>query len=144
MRNSTDTSLLFVYGSLRQSMDNPMSKLLRRYSSSAGKAYIHGKLYDAGSFPAAVKSHRQGEKVYGELFRLSNPNSVFERLDEYEGYEPQNKARSLYLRKKTEVFGFDGEQKGNAWAYLFNKSVGSLKPIPEGDYIQYLERKAEL
>ena len=120
-----------------------MSTMLRRNSSTAGKAYIHGKLYDAGSFPAAVKSHRRGDKVFGELFRLGSPNRVLERLDEYEGYDPQDKSRSLYLREKTEVFGLDGEQKGKAWAYLFNKSVGSLKPIPEGDYIQYLERKGE-
>ena len=143
MNSFSDTESLFVYGSLRQSINNPMSKILRRYASPTGEAYIHGKLYDVGSYPAAIKSEQPSDRVLGELFSLQSPKPVFERLDEYEGYDPQDKSRSLYHRQKIEVFRLNGKKIGYAWTYLFNKPVDNLRPIKEGDYVRYLEMNSK-
>lgn len=114
-----------------------MSDLLQKYGQKLGSATFQGKLFDAGSFPAAVAADSESHKVHGELYEVDDSDSLFSQLDPYEGYEPQNHTESLFLRQK--VIVQLKEKEVGAWIYLYNRPVDNLKPIHEGDYLSYLK-----
>lgn len=132
---------LFVYGTLRDEINHPMSDLLQKYVLEVQSASFCGKLYDTGSFPAAVTSEDESDAVIGDLYTIKDPQSVFRHLDSYEGYNPHN-PRSLFLRKKVSVDLQDNNQV-SSWIYLYNRSTDNLPLIPGGDYLSYLKNKRQ-
>ena len=127
---------LFVYGTLRKDAPHQMSDHLRRYANYLEGASFKGTLFDAGSYPAAVVSDDESDVVYGDLYRLDDPASIFACLDPYEGYNAQHPLTSLFIRKKVSVQLQQGHCK--SWAYCYNKPTDALTPIPSGDYLTYL------
>ena len=131
------TPLLFVYGSLRRDSDHPMARYLQSHSQLIGNAISQGKLFDAGSFPAAIKSTNPNDQVRGELYAIKNTDHLLDKLDNYEGFEPEKPDQSLFFRKKVEVKPVSGDKMVPAWIYLFNRPVTDLQAIPSGDYTAY-------
>ncbi len=134
---SPSDPLLFVYGSLRRDTDHPMARYLQTHSQLIGNAIFQGKLFDTGSFPAAIKSTNPNDQVLGELYAMKNVDRLLEKLDNYEGFEPEKPEQSLFLRKKVEVQPSSGDKLVPAWTYLFNRPVTDFQAIPSGDYIEY-------
>ncbi|WP_052825942.1 gamma-glutamylcyclotransferase family protein [Neotamlana nanhaiensis] len=93
-----DSNFLFVYGTLLQNANNTMSKFLIANSTPLGKAYCNGKLYKISWFPGAVLSDKASDKIYGTLVKLEDAERVFKQLDDYEGYDSNNVADSLFIR----------------------------------------------
>jgi gamma-glutamylcyclotransferase (GGCT)/AIG2-like uncharacterized protein YtfP len=85
---------LFVYGTLLQSINTPMSLFLSKHSQIIDKGYFHGKLYDVGDFPAATLSDLTSDKVYGTILKIWNTEQTFNILDHYEGV-----SETLYVKK---------------------------------------------
>lgn len=141
MNSANSTEHLFVYGTLRDEIDHPMSDLLQKYVLEVRIASFCGKLYDTGSFPAAVTSDDESDAVFGDLYTIKDPQSVFRHLDSYEEYSPQN-PRSLFLRKKVSVDLPDKNQV-SSWIYLYNRPTDNLQLIPDGDYLSYLKNKRQ-
>ncbi len=117
-----------------------MSDILQKYSESIDRGSFSGKLFDVGSYPAAIINGEDGGRVYGELYKLTNPDALFHHLDPYEGFDADEPSKSLYLRKKVTVKTEDGNQL-TAWTYLYNRPVECLSHIPNGDYLNYLKSK---
>ena len=94
---------LFVYGSLRSEFDNPHARLLREKADFVGRATVRGSLVRNGQYPG-YRLEPDGV-VQGELWKLREPESTLEALDEYEGagYSRINVTTNL----------------GAAWIYLF-------------------------
>lgn len=132
---------LFVYGTLRKEINHPMADILQKYSQNSINGWFSGKLFDAGSFPAAVLADENSDRVHGEIYEITNSDALFHHLDPYEGYDAQTPSKSLYLRKKVMVKTNIEEQRP-AWTYLYNRSVGNLPYIPGGDYLDYLEKNS--
>lgn len=130
---------LFVYGSLLSKTNNPMATLLQKYSISKEEGSFRGKLYDAGSYPAAISSNSQEDTVFGELYTLKDADMIFKNLDEYEGFYAQRPQDSLFIRKKVTVRNLENGSTKTAWVYLYNRSVDNLTHIPGGDYLEYLQ-----
>lgn len=137
--DNNDYTFLFVYGTLRSKTNHPMAELLQKYSISKGEASISGKLYDVGSYPAAILSKNEEDNVFGELFKLKDADVIFNDLDEYEGFYPQRPQDSLFIRKEVAVHNLEHDNTIAAWIYLFNRSVDDLTHIPGGDYLEYLQ-----
>ena len=122
------TERLFVYGTLLQ-------KYLQKEVGSVsglgfvGEGSIEGELYDLGMYPGAVQ--KQGSAVYGEVYELTDTAEVLRKLDEYEGYNPQNQKGSLYIRKTVEVT-LNINTKTAAHAYFYNKTTRNRKKISSG------------
>lgn len=139
MNSSPNTAYLFVYGTLRKEIDHPITDLLEKYTVEVKEGTVQGRLFDAGSFPAAIASDSHSDIIHGELYKIKNPESVFQHLDPYEGYSPAHPSQSLFVRKKVSVQTSNNHLK-TAWIYLYNKSVDRLSTIPDGDYLSFLNK----
>jgi gamma-glutamylcyclotransferase (GGCT)/AIG2-like uncharacterized protein YtfP len=119
---------LFVYGTLRSEMHDPLHRLLEKQAFLIGAGTFQGKLYDLGRYPGAVRSRGKNDRVFGEIYRLSEPQRAFKILDAYEGRR--------FKRKKRTIHPVNGENI-TAWIYLYTGSVTGRRLIASGDYVQY-------
>jgi len=75
---------LFVYGTLMRGFDHPMAQLLSRAADFLGKARCHGRLYLVKHYPGLVLSGDADDVVFGELYRLRQPQELLREFDMYE------------------------------------------------------------
>lgn len=135
-----DTSdLLFVYGTLMRGFDHPMAKLLSANADFVGAARCQGRLYRVKHYPGLVLSDQAGDVVFGELFRLRQPEALLRELDMYEacgeGFPPPTE----YLRQTLPVAVSDGarsEAALEAWTYIYNWPVTKLPRIVSGRFLE--------
>ena len=136
---------LFVYGSLRSGFKHPAYEYISRYFTLVGPAKVKGKLYDLGSYPAAIPTTEDGFFIVGELYQLKNEKEfdwAFEQLDDYEGVHPENNEKSLYTRQKETVF--IGGENAVAWMYWYNASIDDQPLIASGDVLEFIQHKSKL
>ena len=106
--------------------------------SAQGRGSINAALYDLGIYPAAVPA--ADSRVFGEVHRMLDADSVLAVLDEIEGFRPGAPEASLYRREETTVAFPDGRTAA-AWAYFYNAPLGRAQRIESGDYLQHLKVK---
>ena len=104
------SNILYTYGTLR-----PKRQEFPVYY------FVKGVLYDLGRFP--------GIKLGGEDFVVCGKVTVKDwgPVDRYEGYDPDDHERSLYIR----VPYLDG------FIYEFNRPVDGYPVIPGGDWAKH-------
>jgi len=132
---------LFVYGSLRSGFRSPAYEYISNFFTLVGEAKVRGKLYDLGSYPAAIPA-RENTFITGELYRINNVNEfawAIGQLDDYEGVSKDADGVQLYRREITEVRL--GNQIMHAWIYWYNGDVQGKPLIASGDLLQYLQQK---
>lgn len=133
---------LFVYGTLRSEAQNPMSALLSTHATSLGPATYQGRMFlitgpaRAFEYPGVVPSEDDSDLVRGELFSV-HTDAVLERLDHYEGCGSDSPRPHEYRRELARVQRESGEE-AMAYVYLFDHAVDDLKPIPGGDFLEFL------
>jgi gamma-glutamylcyclotransferase (GGCT)/AIG2-like uncharacterized protein YtfP len=115
--------LLFVYGTLRPSVDIEMAKWLRSHARHLGSATTWGRLYDLGAYPGMKAARGWRQRVVGDVYRVTRAN-VFRVLDRYE---------AKFVRERCVVQLARGGRK-LAWAYHYRYSVASAVRISSGDY----------
>lgn len=94
---------LFVYGTLRpRAAPSGQPSLVHRF---VGTATVSGVLYDLGDYPGAILNSHENitependPRILGDVLFVTR--SELHRLDQYEGYEPENREESLYFRKR--------------------------------------------
>ena len=101
-----------------------------------GRGSIHAALFDLGIYPAAVPAS-EGD-VWGEVYEITDTETVLAALDDIEGYRPSDPDRSLYLRAQVDVTLPDGTG-ARAWAYFYNAPLGRAPRIPSGDYLEHVK-----
>ena len=119
---------LFVYGTLRSQMNDPLHGLLEKHAVLVGTGSFQGKLYDLGRYPGAIPSHGKTDRVLGEIYRFSESQRTLEILDEYEGHR--------FKRKRVTIVQESGKSIP-CWIYLYARSVRRRPRISSGDYIRY-------
>ena len=132
---------IFVYGTLRRETGHLMYHILARYADFIGDGYVHGKLYEVGGYPGMKLSENPVEKVYGEVYRLRDPDYVLKVLDEYEECNENYPEPHEYTRIQVTVHLTDGRVL-QAWAYEYNYPTDTLELIPSGNYIEYIANKS--
>jgi gamma-glutamylcyclotransferase (GGCT)/AIG2-like uncharacterized protein YtfP len=108
-----EKTYLFVYGSLRRGGEFHHYLAGARF---AGPAWTRGRIIQAGAYPGLVEGDG---RVEGELYELADPAADLERLDDVEGFVPEDAAGSLYLRELRPVYREDGTRVAS-WVYLWN------------------------
>jgi gamma-glutamylcyclotransferase (GGCT)/AIG2-like uncharacterized protein YtfP len=106
---------LFVYGTLRSEFDNSYARRLRESAELIGRSTLPGSIFRIGKYPG-YRREPEGI-VYGELWRLRDPEATLAALDEYEGPE--------YSR--IVIHG--------AWIYLYTAAVDTDARIQSGDFL---------
>src|SRR5262249_26308342 len=101
---------VFVYGTLKRESPKEPHRLLRS-ATYLSRASIRGTLYDLGRYPGLIRGSNSDDRVFGELYQLSEDDAsrALRRLDEYEGNE--------YERRRVYVTLPSGRRKA-AWTYL--------------------------
>ena len=109
---------IFVYGALSKSMSRFG---VLRYSQFMGNGFTEGIFYDVSVYPASRKGIGA---ISGELYEMDDKK--IRELDKIEGYHPEDKDQSLYIRKEVDiVLSHDGSLE-KASAYFFNYNNGVL------------------
>ena len=121
---------LFVYGTLNEELAPPEIADTVKKLKFIGEGFAHGTLYDLGEYPAAVLD--DSGKIFGRIYELPVDAKILQKLDRYEGFYPQNPAKSLYLRKKTKVRL--NNKNLTSWIYEYNRDLSNAPIIKSGNY----------
>jgi gamma-glutamylcyclotransferase (GGCT)/AIG2-like uncharacterized protein YtfP len=132
------TDKVFVYGTLMAGFDRRRRAGIDTRMRFVGRGWIAAALYDLGLFPAAVPA--PDRRVAGEVYEVVDDPSVLAKLDEIEGYRPNDPDTSLYVRAQTTVTLENGAQD-SAWVYFYNAPLGQGQLIESGDYLAHLRVK---
>ncbi|MDB4626300.1 gamma-glutamylcyclotransferase [bacterium] len=126
---------LFVYGTLMSGMNNSFAKKLTQSAFCLGQAFAHGLLFDyRQEYPCAVASIIRSDKIQGELYQMTEADTLLSDLDIYEDCRCKEPDRSLFIRCVVPVVSARNKKEIQAWMYFWNDSLDSLKEIPHGNY----------
>lgn len=120
---------LFVYGTLMNKHRDKIDDVKQSEMRFLGKGKIEGELFDLGEFPGAIE--KKGNYVYGEVYELKDSIDTLRKFDKYEEFDPNNPARSLFIRKRANVKMSNG-QTICASAYFYNGNTQGLRKITSG------------
>lgn len=132
------TDLVFFYGTLMTGFRRPGRARLDHALKPVGRGWIYAALFDLGIYPAAIPAH--DTRVWGEVHRMLDVDSVLTMLDEIEGYSSTEPDASLYTRAEIPVTLEDGNV-ADAWVYFYNAPLGRAERIESGDYLEHLRIK---
>jgi gamma-glutamylcyclotransferase (GGCT)/AIG2-like uncharacterized protein YtfP len=136
---------LFVYGTLMRDFDHPMAQLLSRSADFIGQARCQGRLYLVKHYPGMVLSDTAEEFMFGELYRLKQPDALLGEFDMYEACGEGFAEPTEYIRRLLPVTLGDGAASedptgkaltSEAWTYLYNWPVAHLPRIASGRFME--------
>lgn len=130
------TESVFFYGTLMAGFDRRRRAGIDSKLAYVGRGSILAALFDLGIYPAAVPAYEG--RVWGEVYRMTDPGTVLAALDDIEGYRPDDPDRSLYMRGEADVTLADGTHS-RAWVYFYNAPLGQAPRIPSGDYLEHVK-----
>jgi gamma-glutamylcyclotransferase (GGCT)/AIG2-like uncharacterized protein YtfP len=128
------SDLLFVYGTLMRGFDHPMAQLLSRSADFIGEAQCRGRLYLVKHYPGLLLSDDPTEVVFGELYRLRQPQELLREFDMYEACGEGFAEPTEYIRQMLSVALADGTAE--AWTYVYNWPVTGLPWIASGRFLE--------
>jgi gamma-glutamylcyclotransferase (GGCT)/AIG2-like uncharacterized protein YtfP len=129
------SDLLFVYGTLMRGFDHPMAQLLSRSADFIGEARCRGRLYLIKHYPGMLKSDEAADIVFGELYRLRQPEALLREFDMYEACGEGFTEPTEYIRQMLPVTLAD-ETVSEAWTYIYNWPVTGLPRIASGQFLE--------
>lgn len=115
LQSEQDKNVLYVYGTLRPGNTEPVD--------------IPGVMCDLGWYPG-VALHDDVTQTF-KAERIVVTDEELRKLDQYEGYRPDDPESSLYLRVPYQ----DGE------IYVYNSSLTDRKIVESGDWLVYYNTK---
>jgi gamma-glutamylcyclotransferase (GGCT)/AIG2-like uncharacterized protein YtfP len=130
--------LVFFYGTLMAGFDRRRKAGIDDKLAYIGRGSIKAALFDLGLYPAAVPA--PDRLVWGEVYEVTDAETVLPALDTIEGFSPSQPDTSLYLRTRVEVTLPDGA-KGPAWVYFYNAPLGRARRIASGDYLEHIKAR---
>jgi gamma-glutamylcyclotransferase (GGCT)/AIG2-like uncharacterized protein YtfP len=130
----SDPPYLFVYGTLMQSYDHPMARLLSEQAERIGEGSCCGQLFRIKHYPGLIGSKDPRDRVFGELFRLRETRTLLAQLDEYEGCGPSARQPTLYIRAVRPITRA-GQADVDSWVYLYNRPITDRERIMSGRFL---------
>lgn len=128
------TNLIFVYGTLRRDYGGAMyNSLIKPHATFIGYATMQAALYKVAHFPGLIPSDNPKCQVLGEVYELHNTKKSLPALDAYEGYHPNDKKYSLYIREVMPAT-FENGETVDVNVYVYNHDVTRFSPIVSGDF----------
>lgn len=104
-----------------------------------GPCRVPGVLFDLGAYPALRPAGGARDVVCGELHAIVDP-AVLERLDAFEGYDPNDPAGSEYRRERITLLEPPGLV---AWIYVYQRSPDPTRRIAAGDWRTHLAQRGD-
>ena len=129
---------MFFYGTLMAGFDRRRKAGIDDKLAYIGRGSIKAALFDLGLYPAAVPA--PDRQVWGEVYEVTDAETVLPALDTIEGFSPSQPDTSLYLRTRVDVTLPDGA-RGPAWVYFYNAPLGRARRILSGDYLEHIKAR---
>ena len=130
------TQFVFFYGTLMAGFDRRRRAGIDTKLTYRGRGSIRAALFDLGIYPAAVPAPEG--RVWGELYEMTEPETVIAALDDIEGYRAEDPDKSLYSRGRADVTMPDAHTE-EAWVYFYNAPLGRAQRIASGDYLEHVK-----
>jgi gamma-glutamylcyclotransferase (GGCT)/AIG2-like uncharacterized protein YtfP len=128
---------LFVYGTLMRDFDHPMARMLSRNADFIGTARCRGRLYLVKHYPGLTLSDDTSDAVYGEVYRLHQPDALLREFDMYEACGEGFAEPTQYIRQMLPVtLGEGAGEKIEVWTYIYNWPVADLTRIASGRFME--------
>ena len=134
------SDLLFVYGTLRKGNANKMSAYLSTHAQFLAHGWFQGLMYQISYYPGVIASDDANDCVYGELYKLNDPDSTLAILDAYEECSAQHTQPAEYKRVTARIHTKDGAVSEQVWIYLYQWPIIDKALIKEGDFMKGLVR----
>lgn len=128
-----DVGLVAFYGTLRRGTTIQRELGVEDMVAWQGVCHFEGVLHDMGEYPALTPGDGS---VVGDLYRVLDP-ALFEILDPYEGFWPQDLEGSFYLRELYDLT----EPTTTAWMYVYNRTPPPDVAIRGGDWLRHGQQK---
>jgi len=122
---------LFAYGTLLDGLRPAGITRAAERLGALGPATVRGRLYDLGEYPGLVLDPAANE-VHGTIFTVPD-DAALAALDAYEGFEPEEPARSLFVRTRVAATLPDGRPL-NCLVYVYNRDPAGAPVIASGRY----------
>lgn len=117
--------LVAVYGTLREGQGNWAWALNHPGAEKKGGCQIpFFKMYNTGGFPACIAGS-DADVIEAEVFEVDD--DTFQSLDRLEGYP------HMYDRIEVDT------EHGRCWIYVWNRPLGHMELIPDGDWVSFRE-----
>lgn len=117
-----------VYGTLRQGNHAHEAFGIPQLAEYMGQAKVRGDMFTLGRYPG-VDLDGSGEFVV-EVYQTTS-DYLMDQLDNYEGYDPRDHERSLYLRKEVETTDFGAVQ---IYEYRDKQYLRNQQLVESGDW----------
>jgi gamma-glutamylcyclotransferase (GGCT)/AIG2-like uncharacterized protein YtfP len=130
---SSISPYLFVYGTLRRDSSHPMADFLARRGRWLTLAKTPGRLYDLGAYPGMLPAVADTDWVHGDLYELTDPESILVELDRYEGCIPEYPQPYVFARGLATVTAEDGRTY-ESWVYWYEAPVDEACRVLSGRY----------
>ena len=122
---------LFAYGTLQPGHAPKTIAHLAAMLRPVGEGLVRGVLYDLGRYPGAVADQNAGGTIRGTVMELPEDKNVLQRLDEYEGFDPESPETSEFVRQRQMVQLRDGSVV-ECWFYRYNGKLDATRVIMSG------------
>lgn len=132
LEQNPEKQYVFVYGTLKRSIANPMGAMMRAHANYVAEAIIAGRIYDLGPYPGLVLEDC-GTAVYGEIYEILRPNALLSLLDAYEGCAADDDLPHEFTRVIATVRDTDGKDY-RAWVYVYQHNVDPQWMLSSGYY----------
>ena len=95
---------LFVYGTLMRGFDHPMAQaVVAQLPTSSARRRCRGRLYLVKHYPGLVLSDDADDVVFGEVYRLRQPEALLREFDMYEACGEGFAEPTEYIRQMLPV-----------------------------------------
>lgn len=132
------SDLLFVYGTLRKGNSNKMAEYLYTHADFLSEGWFQGRMYLISYYPGVVASDDKNDRVYGEIYRLHDADTMLKILDIYEECSAQHAQPAEYKRVTVRINDVKGLVSESVWIYLYQCSTADKVMIHEGDFMKAL------
>jgi gamma-glutamylcyclotransferase (GGCT)/AIG2-like uncharacterized protein YtfP len=122
---------LFAYGTLQPGLAPTKIARVAAKLRPVGEGFVRGVLYDLGGYPGAVADPGEAGRINGTVMKLPEDEGVLERLDRYEGFDPQAPETSEYIREKQAVELKAGGMV-ECWFYRYNRKPRNAPQVENG------------
>ena len=124
---------IFIYGTLQPGLaPGEVARAVEKLKP-VGEGSVACILYDLGVYPGAVADSAAQSRVFGTVYELPEDTEALRNLDQYEGFNPDAVADSLFVREQLNVEMADGHPL-RCWIYLYNLPPVGAPVIPDGRY----------
>jgi len=133
----------FFYGTLIAGSGNAVAERVHARLTPLGPAAIRGRLFAIpdpdGWYPALVPGSKIVRGVLYEALPSFGDRELF-LLDRFEGFDPANRARSLYQRRSLTIDNaMDDKSVAQAYVYASRLPAGA-RPVHSGDFAGWIKR----